>query len=88
MRKFIALSALTATLLLSIQAPADAGPRHRAHRGHDSYAAQYPGATPRQLQNLRAYDRGEFYETYSEALPTGSRPWFEAKEREGSFRRF
>jgi hypothetical protein len=29
--------------------------------------------------NLRAYERGEYYETYSEALPVGSRPRFEAR---------
>jgi hypothetical protein len=32
----------------------------------------------------RAYERGEYYETLSDALPVGSRPWFEQKEREGN----
>jgi len=62
-------------------------PRHKPRYIH-RYSGQYSTATPRQLHNLRAYERGEFYETYSEALPVGSRPWFEAKEREGGFRRF
>jgi hypothetical protein len=49
---------------------------------HDSYAARYPTATPRQLRNARAYDRGEYYEQDSNAHPAGSRGWWALKERE------
>jgi hypothetical protein len=41
-----------------------------------------PAATPRQLQNLRAYERGEHYETDPDAVPFGSRVWRENKGRQ------
>jgi hypothetical protein len=88
MKYVIPTGAIAAAILLAIHVPADAASRTQKHRRAQSYAAQYPSATPRQLHNLRAYERGDYYETYSEALPVGSRPWFEAKEREGGFRRF
>ena len=53
----------------------------RKHRRHHSH--QYSSATERQLRNLRAYERGEYYEHDSNALPVGSRPWWEQKDREG-----
>jgi hypothetical protein len=87
--KTIVAGMLSATLVLAIAGAATAGERRNKARQHtDSYAQRYPSATPRQLQNLRAYERGEYYETYSDALPVGSRPWFEQKEREGGDRRF
>jgi len=41
-------------------------------------------ATERQLRNQRAYERGEYYEHDSNALPFGSRAWWEQKMREGA----
>jgi len=39
--------------------------------------------TPEQRRrNARAYERGEYYERDSNALPVGSKAWFEQKERE------
>jgi len=38
----------------------------------------------RQMRNLRGYERGEYYEHDSHALPFGSRAWWEQKEREGA----
>jgi putative salt-induced outer membrane protein YdiY len=87
MRNIIAAAVATAALVLVMQMPAEAASSHK-HRYVHGYSAQYPSATARQLHNLRAYERGDYYETYSEALPVGSRPWFEAKEREGGSRRF
>jgi hypothetical protein len=43
----------------------------------------YPSATPRQLHNLRAYQRGEYYEMLSDAVPFGSRVWWELMGRQG-----
>jgi hypothetical protein len=80
---------LSAALLIALAGGADAAGKRKKHdRSLDSYAQRYPYATPRQLRNLRAYERGEYYETLSDALPAGSRPWFEQKEREGNRRPF
>lgn len=47
------------------------------------YNAPTTTATERQLRNQRAYERGEYYEHDSNALPFGSRAWWEQKQREG-----
>ena len=78
------LATVAASLLLSLSGTADAGSRRKTQRTYDNYAQRYPSASPRQLRNLRAYERGEYYETLSDALPVGSRVWFEQKEREGN----
>ena len=50
---------LSAGLLVAVPGAASAG--HA--RNSDSYSRMYPSATPQQLQNLRAYERGgEYYE--------------------------
>ena len=87
LRSLIA-SLMSAALVVSFIGTADAGTKSKKYRHHDTHSQQYPYATPRQLQNLRAYERGEYYETLSDALPVGSRAWFEQKEREGGDRRF
>jgi hypothetical protein len=51
------------------------------HRDYQSYSRMYPSATPRQLQNLRGYERNEYYEHDSNAVPFGSRVWWEQAER-------
>jgi hypothetical protein len=79
---------MSAALVVSFIGTAGAASKRKKHRHYDSYSQQYPSATPRQLHNLRAYERGEYYETLSDALPVGSRAWFEQKEREGGDRRF
>ncbi len=56
---------------------------HAHHRDYDSYSRMYPSATPRQLQNLRGYERNEYYEHDSNAVPFGSRAWWELKQNEG-----
>jgi hypothetical protein len=38
----------------------------------------------RQLRNQRAYERGEYYEHDSNALPFGGRAWWEQKMCEGA----
>jgi hypothetical protein len=87
--KVITAGVLSLVLVGIVAGSAGADNTRRKHRQHhDAYAQRYPNATPRQLHNLRAYERGEYYETYSDALPVGSRPWFEQKEREGGDRRF
>ena len=77
MRTIIA-GMLSAGLLVAVPCAASAG--HARHS--DSYSRMYPSATPRQLQNLRAYERGQYYEQLSDAVPFGSRVWWELKGRE------
>jgi hypothetical protein len=60
----------------------------RRYQERDDLEYRYPNATPRQLQNERAYQRGEYWEKDSNALIPGTRAWFEQKEREGGDRRF
>src|SRR5262245_12872384 len=58
MRTLVA-SLLSAGLLAAVPSNTIAGHAH----GIRSYSAMYPSATPRQLRNLRAYERGgEYYE--------------------------
>jgi hypothetical protein len=78
---------LSAGLLVAVTGVASAdNPRHKHPRHHDDYSQRYPSATPRQLQNLRAFERGEYYEQDSNAHPVGSRSWWMLKEREGNGR--
>ena len=86
MRRMIVgfLAALLVLTLTGTTAGAKSSKKER--QGLNSYAAKYPSATPRQLRNARAYDRGEYYEIDSNAHPVGSRSWWELKEREGNGR--
>ena len=79
MRTIIA-GLLSAGLLSALPSATSAGyTRHT-----DSYSKMYPSATPRQLQNLRAYERGgEYYEQVLDAVPFGSRAWWEIMGRQG-----
>jgi hypothetical protein len=63
-------------------------PRKKLRRQHDSYDPRFPSATPQQVRNLHAFERGEYYEQDSNAHPVGSRSWWMLKERErgGDFR--
>jgi hypothetical protein len=71
---------LSAGLLVAV--PDLASARHARHV--HSHSSIYPGATPRQLRNLRGYERGEYYEQLIEAVPFGSRAWWEIKGRQGT----
>lgn len=85
----ILVGALAAALAAALVTAAWAGSGRKQQRQHyNTYSHRYPSATPRQLQNLRAYERGDYYEQYSEAHPVGSRSWWELKEREGNRFRF
>jgi hypothetical protein len=85
-RTIVAILALTVAVSFADFASAKSSKKQRRH--YDSYAAKYPWATPRQLRNARAFDRGEYYETDSNAHPVGSRSWWMMKEREGNGRGF
>ena len=79
MRTIIA-GMLSAVLLVVVPSAASAG--HARHS--DSYSRMYPSASLRQLQNLRAYERGgEYYEQQLDAVPFGSRAWWEIMGRQG-----
>jgi hypothetical protein len=55
----------------------------------DTYCQRYPSATPRQLKNARAFDKGgEYFEQDPNAHPVGSRSWWYLKERDGGGFRF
>jgi hypothetical protein len=84
----IAAALLSAVLVVSFAGTASAKSSKQQRQAYDSYAAKYPSATPRQLRNARAYDRGEYYEMDSNAHPVGSRSWWAMKEREGGGRGF
>jgi hypothetical protein len=74
--KTILAGVVSASLMLASAAYAH-------HRDYQSYSRMYPSATPRQLQNLRGYERNEYYEHDSNAVPFGSRVWWELKQNEG-----
>jgi hypothetical protein len=74
--------AISAGLVLALTTGANAG-HARHYRDHDRYSEIYPSATPRQLRNLRGYERSEYYEHDSNAVPFGSRAWWELKQGEG-----
>jgi hypothetical protein len=57
--------------------------RAKQQRQNTYYYNSPTTATERQLRNQRAYERGEYYEHDSNALPFGSRAWWEQKQREG-----
>jgi hypothetical protein len=80
--KTIIAGAVSAGLMLALTTAARAD--HTSHYcNYDSYSETYPSATPRQLQNLRRYERGGYYEHDSTAVPFGSRVWWELKQGEG-----
>ena len=74
---------LAASLVFAFADAATAGSRAWHRQQRDDLEYRYPYATPRQLQNERAYQRGEYWEHDSNALLFGSRAWWEQKEREG-----
>jgi hypothetical protein len=80
--KTIIAGAVSAGLMLALTTAAKAD-HTRHYRNHDSYSETYPSATPQQLQNLRGYERSEYYEHDSNAVPFGSRVWWELKQGEG-----
>ena len=80
--KTIIAGAVSVGLTVALTTAANAD-RTRHYRNYDNYSEIYPSATPRQLQNLRAYERSEYYEHDSNAVPFGSRAWWELKQGEG-----
>ncbi len=79
------LSLVVLTILAESSDAADNRGKNRRRGGYyyNAPAANAPSnATERQLRNQRAYERGEYYEHDSNALPFGSRAWWEQKERE------
>ena len=87
MRTIVA-NALAFGLVVAFAGPSDAASKKR-YRSHDGYSQRYPSATPRQLRNAQAYDRGgAYYEADSNAFPVGSRGWWEMKRLEGGRFRF
>jgi hypothetical protein len=82
MRAIICL--LSAGLLMTFVEPGEAANGRTKQRRQNTYYYNPPTtATERQLRNQRAYERGEYYEHDSNALPFGSRAWWEQKQREG-----
>jgi hypothetical protein len=55
----------------------------RKYSSCDSYCQRFPEASPRQLKNARAFDRGgEYYESGSNNHPVGSRSWWYLRDLE------
>jgi hypothetical protein len=82
MKHVLIAGAVSAGLMLSIAPSADAG-YARHHRDYENYSQLYPSATPRQLKNVYGYENGGYYELDSNAVPFGSRVWWELKQGEG-----
>lgn len=81
MKHVLIAGAMSAGLMLTMATAANAG--HTRHHAYESYRELYPSATPRQLKNLQGYENGGYYELDSNAVPFGSRVWWELKQREG-----
>lgn len=82
MRRVIA-GILSAGVIVGLAGTADAQSTKKKRYYHDSYSERFPGATPRQLKNARAFEQGgAYYETDPNAHPVGSRSWWYLKERE------
>ena len=65
--KAIIAGAVSVGLMLTLTTAANAG-HTRHYRNYDNYSETYLSATPRQLQNLRGYERSEYYEHDSNAF--------------------
>jgi hypothetical protein len=82
------MKAIAVMLALSVAVPvtaaSEASPSpQRKYRSCDSYCQRFPGASPRQLENARAFDRGgEYYESGSNNHPVGSRSWWYLRDLE------
>jgi hypothetical protein len=75
---------LSVGLMVAFAATSDADNKRKKNRRPSGY--NYNASSDlaeRQLRNQRAYERGEYYEHDSNALPFGSRAWWEQKQREG-----
>jgi hypothetical protein len=74
-------------LIVAFAGTSNAQNRQKHDRQHGQYTNSPAAITDEQRRrNERAYERGEYYEHDSNALPVGSRAWFEQKEREGADR--
>jgi hypothetical protein len=72
-------------LLIALTGSGEAANNRPKYRRQNSYYYNSAATTTeRQLRNQRAYERGEYYEHDSNALPFGSRAWWEQKQREGA----
>ena len=83
----IIVSIICASLVVAFADGAAAGShaRHPHHVGALAYNPFAPYATPRQLRNERAYERGGYWEHDSSALVPLSRAWYEQKLRESPY---
>ena len=80
--KVLIASVLSFAAVAAFAGTADAS-RKKHRGGHcDIYCQRYPTATPRQLQNARAFDRGsEYWEQDPNAQAFGSRSWWYLRDR-------
>ena len=82
--KWLVALLVSVALALSLAQPSGAASRRDKQRRDHSRAYTPPTiVTPEQKRrNAQAYERGDYYERDSNALPVGSKAWFEQKERE------
>jgi len=84
-RRGVVCGLVSVGLVVALAATSEAANgRAKQRRPSGSYYNSPTTATERQLRNQRAYERGEYYEHDSNALPFGSRAWWEQKMREGA----
>jgi hypothetical protein len=82
----IIVSTIYVSFVVAFASPATAGPHARhTHRMALAYNPFATYATPRQLHNERAYERGGYWEHDSSALIPLSRAWYEQKLRESPY---
>jgi hypothetical protein len=82
MKHVLIAGAASSGLIFTMATAANAA-HVRPHHDDENYSKMYPSATPRQLKNLEGYENGGYYELDSNAVPFGSRVWWELKQREG-----
>jgi hypothetical protein len=79
-RETILCGLLSGGLIIALADTRDAAKgRSKSRRPSGYYYNSPTTASERQLRNQRAYERGEYYEHDSNALPFGSRAWWEQK---------
>lgn len=56
--------------------------REQTSQREQELRRKYPSATPRQIRNALAFERGAYYEELASEHPVGSRSWWILRERE------
>lgn len=81
--KALGIILLSLGLVVVFAGNSDAASRKRQKRTYTGpYVPPMTVTDAQRRRNQRGYERGDYYERDSNALPAGSKAWFEQKERE------